>query len=471
MYLQKAHNGNYYFRWRIPNKERTLYNNRSEIVKSLKTKNAKLARKKANYIKIGLPILKERLLTMTNEDIDTIVLNWLNERLEADLNGRIEKSSFEGPESLPNNKIADYTEMNLCKYKQGLADLRTIQVKELGDALLDEQTGLTEQNHKRLLFQLLRANVQLFKTLTERNNGEIDFTIYSESKAEKRITYEEALKQYMPILLKKSKNRVKNETEGYPKQYQEAERFFMKKFLPVVGEKTLIHTNSSDCNDLLENAFKRDDDTVARSIIEWLKAFYVWLYDNRFIPIKISQDLVFETVPKKKRKAFTPEMVQKILTESTGEFNLFFKLYLYTGMRRDELFNCTYDDTNIGFNITKGKNSNALRFIPKHSSLEDISGDVFLGLQARWKPDYIGRQLNKWIKDNITIEVGYSLHSTRHCFNTWMVNAKINPNIIKRILGHEADKSDDMTTYYTTYFEIPNDKKNAVNSVKYLSTD
>jgi hypothetical protein len=193
------------------------------------------------------------------------------------------------------------------------------------------------EHQKRLLFKLLRANVQLFKTLNERNNGEIDFTLYSEGRTEKQITYGKALEEYLPLLLKRSKISVTNKTTtsiatpqptAMPQQYVEKEKFFKDKFLKAVGAETLLHTNSSACNEFLENTFKRKDGTVARNVSEFLKAFYLWLYDNKLIPVKISTDLIFETVPKSKRKAFTPEMVNKILTESTGELNIFFRLYL-----------------------------------------------------------------------------------------------------------------------------------------------
>jgi integrase len=473
MYLQKAYNGNYYFRWRIPNKERTLYNNRSEIVKSLKTKNAKLARKKAKHIKNGLPILRERLLYMTNSEVDEIVKNWLEERLEADLNGRIEKSNIEGAKKLPYTKTFDNTLRNLGYYQEELANLRTNSVFDLGETLIIDGEKINPEHnkgHKRLLFQLLRANVELFKVLTERNKGEFGFP-QTQSIKENKLTYGEAVKEYLPYLLSASKSRVKNKKSEIPTQYLATEKWINNRFLLAVGEETLLPDRASECSDILTEAFKRDDFTVGRDSAEYIKAFYLWLFNNNHIPTNISTQLFFDTLPKNKREAFTPEMVHKILTETTGDLNLLFRIYLYTGMRRSELFQCAFDESETGFKILQGKNKNALRFIPQHRAIEDISPEIIQRIQTVWSADKVGRTLNDWITKHISKENKYTLHSTRHCFNTWMRRAGVDSTLMKIIMGHEGTNTGDMSDYYTTYFSEPNDKRNAVNAVDYTYSE
>jgi len=159
-------------------------------------------------------------------------------------------------------------------------------------------------------------------------------------------------------------------------------------------------------------------------------------------------------------------MTRKILTESKGDINLFFKLYLYTGMRRGELFNM--EIVNNGFNVQNGKTKSARRFIPRHHVLNEITDDEILGLISRWNVDYIGRTLNDWITENISTEKEYTLHSSRHSFNTALVTAGVSSSLIKSLMGHEENNSTDMTEYYTTYHEIDGDKDKAINLVKYI---
>lgn len=468
MNLKKTESGNYSFRWRVPSIDRDLFNGKTEIVKSLKTKNAKIANRKAKHLKVGLSILRERLSNMTNRDVDKIVKEWLDERLDADLNGRIYKSNLQGAKSLPYTKTLENTQDNLRDLQKELGELKTSMVADIGASLINSDIDENEPSHQRLLFQLLRANVQLFKTLTERNEGIIDFNICSLSDIDNKLTYKEALKEYLPNLLEQSIIKARNHiSDGEePKQYIENKKFYLEKFLPVIGEENLLPERSSECTSLLNKSFTRDCGTVARDVQERIKAFYTWLFEENLIPTHIAKRFYFESVPKSKRKAFTPEMVNTILTTTTGDTNLLFRIYLHSGMRRSEFFDSTFDEALQGFTITKGKNKNAVRFIPQHPSIEDIDAKTIARLQSAWNPDKAGRMLNNWINVHISKESKYSLHSTRHCFNTWMRSAGIPSNTIKAIMGHE-DNEDDMTDYYTTYFENEGDIKHAVKSVDY----
>ncbi len=468
MYLKKTENGSYSFRWRIPLKDRKLFNGRNEIIKSLKTKNARIANKRAKQLKASLPILKERLLHMTDRGVDLIVKGWLDERLEADIKGRIEKVSLSKAKNLPYTKTVENTKENLKRLKKELAELNISNVLELGSTMIEEDVDLNNYSHKRLMFQLLRANVHLFKVLTERNKGKMNFNLPP------KLTYEEAIEEYLPILYSKASARAKHK-DAIPKQYVVAEKFLREKLLSAVGTNTKLPDRSSECVPILYQAFtrtqetarnKKDIGTVSREVQELLKAFFLWLFYNGMIPTNISNDIVFERVEEIKKEAFTPDMVNTILTNSTDKTNTLFRIYLYTGMRLTELSNCIYDEGRMGFVITNGKNKNALRFIPRHREIEDIGAAEIFSIKKEWSSDRVGRLLNKWIKENVSSDERYSLHSTRHCFNTWLVNAGVPKEIIKPLLGHEDD-SNDMTAHYFTHFGSEEELFSAVNSVNY----
>ena len=53
--------------------------------------------------------------------------------------------------------------------------------------MLNEGVNIHNPKHQRLLFQLMRANVQLFGTLNARNEGDIPFEIPT-STSEKRLS-------------------------------------------------------------------------------------------------------------------------------------------------------------------------------------------------------------------------------------------------------------------------------------------
>ena len=463
MNLKKTPNGYYHFRFRVPFNDKELFGNKNEIVKSLRTKNRTVAAKMVRGILNNFHMLKELLLEIESKDINTIVTHWFKEQLKAfNIDTQNTISPTLNTKEVIYQQSVDNVKSNLNKYKKELLTLTDLTIKDNSEA---SEKLIDENNKQSLIYKLLQANVQLLDTLSQKNKANSYFN--SSPHTIKRISYQEAVDIYLPILLNKAKVRAKHKLQQ-PKQYVVTEKFFKNRFLQAMGSDTLLPERSGDCLSSIKLTFSRKDETIPRDIKEYIKAFYLWLFDNQLIPTNIAKDFVFESVEKIKRKAFTPKMVQEILTKSEGEINLFFRLYLYSGMRRSELFNSEFNSTKSGFIITKGKNKNALRFIPQHEAIKDITPQQIEKLKDTWVPDTVGRILNNWIKENITTNKAYSLHSTRHCFNTAMENAKINRSLMKTLMGHEDTNNEDMSDYYTTYFESEQDKLNAVNSVRYL---
>lgn len=459
MYLKKTNNGYYHFRWRVPSNELHLFHNKANIIKSLHTKNKTIALKKAKQLFNALPVLKRLLMDSHERDTNVIITHWSNEQLKSF--APKSEIDIQRTKNILHQESIKNINSNLLKYKQEL--LAITGTINQNHTISTKSTN--ENNKQALLYKLLQVNVTLVKSLSKEVQKNSANTKVLGSASQNRVTYSEAITNYLPILLNKSRARAKHKLQ-IPKQYQVAEKFFNNKFLKVVGANTLLPLRSAECIETLDMGFRRKDNTIARDVQEHLKAFYLWLFNNQYIPTNIAKDFAFESVVQSKRSAFTPSMVQAILTKSVGEINLLFRLYLYTGMRKSELFNCTFDESKNGFFISKGKNKNALRFIPRHSKLNDVTQKTLNKLSKKWSPDTLGRMLNDWIHENISKKQCYSLHSTRHCFNTWLANANVNRALMKSLMGHE-DSNTDMSDYYTTYFETEEDKLKAVNLVNY----
>jgi len=213
MYLKKV-NRNYSFRYRVPSYLRDYFGGRTEIVKSLQTKNARIAKPKAHILgaELSTLIAKARIMIdLDIEGVDRLVSDWLNERLEADLNGRINKSSLNGYEGeMPNSKVEGYTALIMRKFQEDLGELKTGRVEQLASSLISEQIDEHDPLHKRLMFQMMRANVELFQTLTKRNKGEFTFDDRLPNIIEKdECTYQSYYKRQRGLLrnhLEKTKN-------------------------------------------------------------------------------------------------------------------------------------------------------------------------------------------------------------------------------------------------------------------------
>lgn len=439
MYLKKK-NGNYSFRFRVPNDLRPLFH-RSEFVKSLKTKDIKLARKKSKLLLAEIKLLIEKVYVMAELNIggvDELVSQWLSDRLDADLRGRINKANVGGcsEDDLPRTKQVDATREFKNNAKTDLANLDIRNIETVAKAVLGCDVDLDNPMHKRLSFQLLRANMNLFTHLTDRNEGIFPFEIGERPK----ITYGDAVH----IFLKHLKLTTTSKPRGYntePEQHRIARVFFQEHLLPIVGEDTQVKDRLEVVLDLVA------DLDLPRDKYKFLKDLFSFLYKNN----EISNDIGDLLPPYSKesyiRRAFTPEEIALILSRASGDILELMKLYLLTGMRRTEFFSMTVDHAD-NFLIPYGKTKNARRTIPRHPQLT-ITTETIVRIQAQFNPESLGQLLNDFINREVCADREISLHSTRHFFNTALVNAEVNPMVIKALLGHAKDMGNPTERYHS----------------------
>ena len=125
----------------------------------------------------------------------------------------------------------------------------------------------------------------------------------------------------------------------------------------------------------------------------------------------------------------------------------------YTGVRRAELLNLSWNDLNLENSIltVRSGKGNKDRIIPIHKSLLSLI-DAYLTMRLPLKNNalFIGESGKKLCKNSFTsmlkmylslsglAKKGYSAHSFRHSFATHLIQSGADLFKVQRLLGHQS---------------------------------
>ncbi|MBU3013777.1 tyrosine-type recombinase/integrase [Poseidonibacter lekithochrous] len=195
---------------------------------------------------------------------------------------------------------------------------------------------------------------------------------------------------------------------------------------------------------------KRINDGSLKSHIKHIKKFFTFCVKNRIIKYNPSDNLTVK-VDLDKKDAFTQDEIDKLITiinEYPNELKYLFLIIIYTGMRRNEVFNSTIKQFEgiRYFDINESKTKSGIRKIPIHSKIDFISNYMFEGAKQITNSVNFGAIFNKKIKTLVTTDKRKTLHSIRHYVATKLKRTSASDSMIKTILGHS--ENDTLNTIY-----------------------
>ena len=329
-----------------------------------------------------------------------------------------------------------------------------------------------ETSHQLLLQRLLIGQIEIFEEAYNRYLGK----------------YNSKYDSLPPIIKVIKKDKKKYET------YQEAYEFFKKqydtqnissgtkkdtysvleRFLIIVGNDSLVaNTDLSDLIDIKEQiqnlptsnlkAYKdlsfeqllnlsnipREDllsDSRTNDYIKHIKKFFSFCFKHQIISFNPATSDLNISVKNDSKDPFTDEEINnliKLIQEMKDDRKYLLICYIYSGMRREELFNCSIETSEDGiqyFDIKEGKNSSSIRRIPLHNKIIEfgVTADNLIKAKAITSHTSLGRFFNQSIKPQVTISKKKTLHSFRHTFATKLQALNVTDNVIKVIIGHSA---------------------------------
>lgn len=509
MYIQLI-NKTYRYRYKLP-KDINFYFPANEITKSLHTNNIEVAKVKAMKIHstiveiIHKVRMSRDMSLLTDFEIYNLTEKYLSERLTSDYRARIEKSSFNGLDEnrIPTYKNAMITREILENMRRDISLLKLSVVKDLAEQLTGVPMDDSEASHKSFLFELLRTSIVLFTEIQNRNDGiySANYTDTKQKEAPKAITtVKKAFYDYVTYqekeYSKSSKGRkaladTKTQTKFKVAPNMDATlRFLERDWLYLIGTETDIDSDSDtvlDAIDILEHMPSRNgaiqnvsaEDLWKHESVEKItqhtyakhvgkiKAFYTWC----FLKGKCTTQNIADELPEidkdaVQREELTNKEIQILLAVVSEDMQLFVKVFLYSGMRRSELWRCTLLDEGFDLNEATTKNKPSKRLIPKHTELLNIPSSTIERIRTMYSMHSVSRTINQAIREHIAPNSKKKVfHSMRHSFATSLLRHDVPENLANELMGHSFGKTMSYSTYgHGSQFEI---LRNTINKVNY----
>ena len=154
--------------------------------------------------------------------------------------------------------------------------------------------------------------------------------------------------------------------------------------------------------------------------------------------IKFKYLEVKREAPKRKKTAFTPEEVNAVW-ESSMPFRDYVLILLYTGMRVRELLTLRKEDVDLEtqcIHVRESKTAAGVRDIPIHPRI--------MFLMEKYEPYPF--EYTHFREKFMQLCPNHTIHETRHTFVTRLVEAGVDPRLVKKLAGHS---SNDVTDIYT----------------------
>jgi len=143
-------------------------------------------------------------------------------------------------------------------------------------------------------------------------------------------------------------------------------------------------------------------------------------------------------------KFLTRDQVKKLLDViPEGNFKELIQLYLYTGCRRNEALELTWDDIDLenGKIFIKETKSGKSRIVPINSELNKILNSMDSGAEKlfTYNADYVNRKFKKYLKKaGIKDWQALSIHNLRHTFASHLVMSGTDLYTVSKLLGHSS---------------------------------
>lgn len=140
----------------------------------------------------------------------------------------------------------------------------------------------------------------------------------------------------------------KRTAPGLPESSQALHKYQINKVIcPVIGKLQISEVTLDDLKDVLAARAGRARSTQAKTV-QTIRKIFSAAYEAGMIPRDPSARLQASGRKPEKRRALTPEQQQTLLETVRGlSVELFVKLGLYTGLRREEICGLRWEDVSL----------------------------------------------------------------------------------------------------------------------------
>ena len=316
-------------------------------------------------------------------------------------------------------------------------------------------TGYTEEGRQiRTVLGYYPSRTKAIEALTEFNREPYDFDI-------QKLTFADIYNKWIDT------NEYDALSESTKKQYKTAFNDFA-----LLHSKSFIKIKIPDLQTCID---KNDSGYTARRYMKNLASkMYFYAQCQEIITQNKAEHLQIgiSSAVQKEKVPYSDEEIDILWKYSNDDYVKIILIYIYTGVRCNELLHLTKDNLHLDeqwFDVVESKTKAGIRPVPiadvvvpffAHFVRKSPSEWVFTTEQGkRLTDDWFRKKQSEILK---SLNMQHTTHEARHTCITQLTVHDVNPSVIKEIVGHKAAKSFTERVYTHIYMKT---KIEAVNKI------
>lgn len=237
---------------------------------------------------------------------------------------------------------------------------------------------------------------------------------------------------------------------NYSEKTKENYILHIKKFLNFLGTKQIIHCNSKDFQNYLDN-YKFSSVSQQNQVINSIRFLYKYGLNKKYDKVSFQRPRSEKKLPQVIDKDFILDRISKI---ENKKHKAIISLAFSTGMRVSEIINLKIDDFDLERNLIHIKNAkgNKDRIVPLSDKMRLILREYFKEFRPKtflfngqFELKYSSKSCNQIVKKYLG--ENYHFHTLRHSSFTALLENGTDLRIIQSIAGHSSSKTTEIYTH------------------------
>jgi site-specific recombinase XerD len=225
---------------------------------------------------------------------------------------------------------------------------------------------------------------------------------------------------------------------------------YIKQFINSIGDKQIIHCNSSDFQNYLDN-YKFTSTSQQNQIINAIRFLYKYVLNKKYDKVSFQRPRKEKILP----KIIDKEHILSCLTKIENiKHKTIISLAYSVGLRVSEVINLKIKDINsqrmvININQAKGKKD---RIVPLTENMLKLLRIYYLQYKpneylfnGQFSNKYSSMSCNQIVKKYLGED--YHFHLLRHSCFTNLTEQNVDIRIIQKLAGHNSSKTTEIYTH------------------------
>ena len=310
----------------------------------------------------------------------------------------------------------------------------------------------------KICMNLIRRKNGVYYVVWRENGKQYWRSLKTKDKAEAKRLFKQFKRAYLQGKLIKLEEGVRKITlNAFAEEYftwlekareprtAETYRDSWDKFAQLVGNINLNDITRKHIDIFVQNELSKGNKPITvNKDLRSLKAIFSKAVEWEYLKENPLKGYKLLKVDRKPPRALTKDEIIRLLSAITDDwFRLLVAMAIYTGCRRNELLNLTWEHIDLEnriIYIEKTKNHQS-RYIPISNNLMAVLTKLRTFTQVgklfpKWSPNYVTHRFKEFARKAGLPDVRF--HDLRHTFATHLISEGVPLKVLQELLGHQS---------------------------------